>query len=98
MLGLELVFVEFGIEALPPAPADAHKMAPSSRSRTNVRKAIRKRYSTPRLRDPVQLLHASIVLTDPLFDIHEVPGSVSHNQPRVDGQGLVLYASQIASA
>ena len=71
-----MVFVELGIEVLLFAHVDMRKMAPSrfSHSGTNIVQAMRKRHSTPRLRDPVQLLHGSIVLTDPLFDIHEAQG------------------------
>ena len=83
-----MVFVELGIEALLFACADMRKMAPSrfSCSRTNVGQAIRERYSTPRLGDPVQLLRASIVLTDTLFDIHEALSPFLTIQPRAKGQ------------
>ena len=58
---------EFEIEMLLPAHADARKMVPRrfSGRGTNVYQAICERHSTPRLRDPVQLLCALIVLTDP---------------------------------
>ena len=50
---------------------------PLSRSRTNVRQAINERNSISRLRDPVHLSRASIVLTDPLLfrmaAIHSLP-------------------------
>ena len=85
-----MVFVELGIEAFLFARADTCKMAPSrfSHSGANVRQAIHERYSTPRLRDPVQLLCASIVLTDPLFYIHEARGPFLTTQPRAKGQRL----------
>ena len=54
----------------------------------NIRQAIRERYSTPRLRDPMQLLRASIVLTDLLFDIHEARGPFCMTEPRAKGQRL----------
>ena len=54
----------------------------------NIRKAICEWYSTPRLRDPMQLLHASIVLTDPLSHIHETLRPVAYDQPIGDGQRL----------
>ena len=82
--------MELEIKALLLACVDAHKMVPSrfSRSGTNVRQAIRERHSTPRLREPVQLLRASIVLTKPLFDIHEARGPFLTTQPRAKGQRL----------
>jgi len=91
--------VELGIELLPPARAGACKIAPGhfSRSRTNVRQAICERHSTPRLKDPVQLPHASIVLTDPLFDINEARSPSLTTKPRAKGGVLLHHASQIAS-
>ena len=85
-----MVFVELGIEVLVFTRVASRKMVPScfTRSGTNARQAIPERYSTPRLRDPMQLLHASIVLTDPLFDIHEARGPFLMSQPRVKGQRL----------
>jgi len=85
-----MVFVEFVIEALLFARVDARKTAPSrfSRSGTNVRQAIRERHSTPRLRDTVQLLCASIILTHPLFDTHEAQGPFLMTQPRAKDQRL----------
>ena len=84
-----MVFVELGIEALLFARVDAQNGAKSlSCSGTSVPQAIRERYSTPRLRDPVQLLRASIVLTDPLFDIHEFRGPFLMAHPRAKGQRL----------
>ena len=83
--------MELGTEAILFARVDTCKMAPSGffRSRTNVRQAIRKRKSaTPRLREPMQLLRASIVLTDPLFVIHETRGVFLTTQPRAKGQHL----------
>ena len=78
--------MELGIEVLCPALVDVPKKQgakPLSRSGSNVRRAICEQYSTPRLRDPVQLLRASIVFTDPLFDKHEAPGSVSYNPTKI---------------
>ena len=54
----------------------------------NVHQEIHERYSTPRLRDPMQLLRASIVLTDPLFDIHEARGPFLMTKPGDKGQRL----------
>ena len=60
-----MVFVELGIEALVFACVDVQNGTKSlSRSGKNLRQAIRERYPTPGLRDPVQPLRASIVLTD----------------------------------
>ena len=62
--------------------------------------AIRKRDSTSRLRDPVQLSHASIVLTDPLLFrmaavpfgyIHEGSGSVPHDQTKEPKASVLLH-------
>ena len=85
-----MVFVELGIEARLLPCVDAHKMAPSRSLAvgTFVRQEIREWYSTPRLRNPVQLLHGSIVLTDPRFDIHEARGPFLTTQPRAKGQRL----------
>ena len=85
-----MVFVELGIEALRFARVDAHKMVLNRylAAGTNVHQAFHERYSTPRLRDPVQLLHALIVLTDPLFDIHEAQGPFLTTQLRAKGQRL----------
>ena len=54
----------------------------------NVHQTNRERYSTSRLRDPMQLLRASILLTDPLFVIHKAQGPFLTNQPRAKGQRL----------
>ena len=91
-----MVFVELGIEALLCACVDACKRAPSrfSHSGTNVRQAIRERHSTPRLRDPVSLHRASIVLTDPQFDMHEARGPFLTTQPRAKGQHLLDASKQ----
>ena len=65
-----MVFVERGIEALRRAQSNAPSKMVLSRSLAvgrNVRQAIREWDSTPRLRDPVQLSRASIVLTDLLL-------------------------------
>ena len=85
-----MVFVELGIDALLFAGEDTRKMAPSRSltAGTFVRQAICERYSTPRLRDPMQLLRASIILTDLLFDIHEAWGPFLMTQPRAKGQHL----------
>ena len=86
-----MVFMELGIEALLFARVDARKMVPScflAAGTNNVRQVICERYSTPRLRDVMQLLCSSIILTDPLFDIHEAWGPFLMTQPRAKGQRL----------
>ena len=54
-----------------------------SRSGPNVLQAIHERYSTPRLRDPMQL---KMALSPLVTDIHEASRLVSYDQRRVDGQ------------
>ena len=79
--------MELGIKALLFARVDVRKIA-SLVAVTNICQAIRERHSTPRLGETMQLLCVSIVLTDPLFDIHEARGPFFMTQPRAKGQRL----------
>ena len=82
-----MVFVELGIKALLFARVDVRKIA-SLVAVTNICQAIRERHSTPRLGETMQLLCVSIVLTDPLFDVHEARVLFLMTQPRAKGQCL----------
>ena len=104
-----MVFMELGIETFRPARVDPPKNGtePLSRSGKKVRHTIQEWYSTPKLRDPMQLLHALIVLTDPLLFRIAPSSSVTYTRhrgpslmtkPRANGQRLAQYASQFASA
>ena len=97
--------MERGIKVLLFARVDARKMVPSRSlaAGTFVRQFVSgiQQKGSPTI---VQLLHLLCLLirslqngTVPFDDIHEVPRSVPHDQPRVDDQRLAQYSSQIAS-